>query len=452
MFEQLLGLVGAKIKPQPKRILYLDSVLGKESVQNIAIAFTGNASYNNSYQLDGRNTFSFPQNNANSENATAQLNTPLDMRAMDFTVEYTTLYGTATAVAYINEFNIYNNSGGQALFMRWRDDGRLWLEPLGVTGKALNITKAEVNSKEVKWTVIGIENRLYVYRNGKALYFLDGSPYMTYDRTKLYPLHGVTLGGWGAGGASNVSRYTSSFEVLDGVRLPTVTSKSAIFMFDPVVGKDIINDNCTFSSSGGYTPNASRLLNGKGVAEYLNTSSAGLVTFKSAINLNTSDWTIEYDAQVDSFAGNTQYQNDLYFNTSVASNYLFSVWGNSGEGGTKQFFMGSHTGGNYDNTWQYGLVRDQYVGQVIRTAIVKRGSVVNVYRNGVRQTAHNKLTGNTGITTTEDIPSRTIGNLTSLQLGYINASWPSYVGAMGRIAIYDYAKYEGSNYSVNPIE
>lgn len=233
-----------------------------------------------------------------------------------------------------------------------------------------------------------------------------------------------------------------------------VTGPPPVLLYDPVQGKDIISNNITEVITGtGITVNASRLLNGHGVKEFAAAGNGQVkVNFTTPLNFDNGDWTIEYDSIVDTFPATDKYTNSFYMYGSTANQYFYSIFGNLGEGLQSEYFKGTYASGNYDTTWRYGQNRINYQGIAQRRAIVKKGSVINVYLNGSRVTAQNKLSGNAGITTTENIPNVATGLFPYMLLGYINSNFPSYKGAFGRFAVYNYARYTTSGYSVMPIE
>jgi hypothetical protein len=231
-----------------------------------------------------------------------------------------------------------------------------------------------------------------------------------------------------------------------------VTGPPPTLLYDPVVGKDIIGNNITEVITGtGVTVNSGRLLNGFGVKEFAAAGNGQVkVNFTTPLNFDNGDWTIEYDSIVDTFPATGNYTNGFYLYGSTANQYIFSMFGNFGEGLQAEFFKATHVNGNYSNTWRYGLNRINYQGVVRRTAIVKKGSVINVYYNGSRVQVQNLLSGQGG-TTTENIPNVATGLFPFMLLGYINSSFPSFKGAFGRFAVYNYARYTTSGYPVRPI-
>lgn len=231
-----------------------------------------------------------------------------------------------------------------------------------------------------------------------------------------------------------------------------VTGPPPFLLYDPVVGRDIIGNNITEVITGsGVTVNANRLLNGFGVKEFAASGNGQVkVNFTNPLNFDNGDWTIEYDSIVDTFPGTSVYANSFYMFSSTANQYLFTAFGNLGEGLQAEFFKATHVNGNYSNTWRYGQNRINYEGIVRRTAIVKKGNVINIYYNGSRVIAQNLLSGQGG-TNTENIPNVVTGLMPYMLLGYINSSFPSYKGAFGRFAIYDYPRYTKASYKVMPI-
>lgn len=226
-----------------------------------------------------------------------------------------------------------------------------------------------------------------------------------------------------------------------------------VLLYDPISGTDLISDNITEVVNANTTADSTRLLNGNGTKKYTANGSGATLTLKTPMNMDIPEWTIEYDAVADTFPAGSSYQNDFYMYTSLSGGYIWSIWGDTGWNNQMQTFAGQYVSNSTidnANTYRFGPLKTDEAGVVRRIAMVLKNGQITVYKNGTRIGLAADLASK-GNPTVLSYPKRSVGNLNKIVLGYINANFPSYYGAFGRLAIYNYARYAGASYTVKPI-
>jgi len=212
-----------------------------------------------------------------------------------------------------------------------------------------------------------------------------------------------------------------------------------VFLFDHETRTDLINNNATVSLSGA-TVDTTYLIDGHPTTKLPSITSYLLITFPNPLELDNSDWTLEWSCMATAFQA-TRYDGEMRGLTTTGK-ALISRWTDSGYGSQLQSFVGG--GATEDLLWRIPGSKQSVVNQLRRMALVCKQGVVTVFKDGVPQKVTNwNIVGGSGnqVTRNNFNKETVVGKLSSIRLGWISTTAPAAISNVGRIRFSDYARY-----------
>lgn len=220
---------------------------------------------------------------------------------------------------------------------------------------------------------------------------------------------------------------------------PQPPDLAGVFLFDPETRTDLINNNATVSASG-TSIDTSYLIDGKPTTKLLSTGDFLVITIPTPIDLDASDWTVEWSCRATAFQ-DSKYEGE-FGGMTTAGKYLYSRWTDGGYGYFLQSFVGSGATGAV--LWRILPAKQSVVGILRRMALVCKAGVVTVFKDGVPQRVGNwdNVGGASQAVTQDNFPKEAnMGKLSSIRLGSSGSTTPAALSNIGRIRISNYARY-----------
>ncbi len=219
-----------------------------------------------------------------------------------------------------------------------------------------------------------------------------------------------------------------------------------VWLFDPTTGKDLVNNNATLQLLNGAVVNDVRPINGRNTINWAATNARAVVVLPTPLVLG-EDWTIEWEANTAPMVLNTDYLYEIIGDLVQASNFLYTVWGDSGYSFQMRMCCGPTDNQAY--IWRSGWARNVIPNGPRQHAFVSRKGVVEYYQNGVKQSSITNwnATVNSGqqVTTPTWTVRATNPAIKQFRLGAANDSLKGPInGGFGRIRISNYARYSTS--------
>lgn len=227
---------------------------------------------------------------------------------------------------------------------------------------------------------------------------------------------------------------------------PPAPAHPPIWLFDPATGTDLVAGNASLSLFGGGVVNSSQPIYGYDTIEWPTTASGGVITIPTNIQLG-DNWTVEWQAYAAVAPVLNEYNYELLGYTTSATDFIYTVWGDSGFSYQMRMAFGPFT--DQAKVWRGGPARNEIAGIVRTHAFVCSNRVVSYYYNGVRQATlinWNATIDASKQVTTPTFPMGTpFAPLRQFLIGSPGGANKGMVGRFGRIRISDFARY-GSNY------
>lgn len=222
MLEQMLNIDRIQISPLFKRLAYFDSELGIEAVSDDAILFYGQCECNQPLLINDRPSFSISPELSTTSNITGLVGKTLNLSDIDFTVEWTTLYGKLPIGNYLNEFTMTGKGDTYPIVIRFNDGEPMSIQLKGSPIKRIPYGVSQASNTLMKWTLVCKDGELSVYMDDKLITFNDGTTSVAIVKDNFTDITGIILGGWSSGTLSSL-RNVSSVEIVSGARIPDIT-------------------------------------------------------------------------------------------------------------------------------------------------------------------------------------------------------------------------------------
>lgn len=217
-----------------------------------------------------------------------------------------------------------------------------------------------------------------------------------------------------------------------------------LFLYDPATSKDLVSNQVCIALTNGASVDTVVKIDGYNTLKFAAGNQQGLITLPTPINFETlSEWTIEWVSRPTSIGGS--YFTEVFLELAVSQGYPMGCrWADGGYGNRLQFNLSNWSN---PNIWQPPIVKTQAINNDNRWAIVYKGGIARIYRNGVKQ----MLAAGTGGVYDKDYIAKTQAFLlaSKIYLGYYNSINQAWLGNMGRIRISNFARYLG-NYTPVP--
>ncbi|MNI53907.1 hypothetical protein D3C73_1087660 [compost metagenome] len=223
-----------------------------------------------------------------------------------------------------------------------------------------------------------------------------------------------------------------------------VDLNNVLFLYDPATNKDLVTGTTCGVVRANTPVDSVVMIDGNPTLKAAVSTSGVAITFPTPIDLGILDeWTIEWAAFPTSVPAN--YATEMLMNYP-GGGYIGARWTDAGFGARLQF-----TGGGFGNAatiWRIPTNYAQASGHLARYAMVYKDGLISVYKDGVKQTMNN----GTGQSTSSTSFPKAAGwqPFTTMNLGWINSTYISWLGNYGRVRISSTARYL-ANYTPQPI-
>lgn len=212
-----------------------------------------------------------------------------------------------------------------------------------------------------------------------------------------------------------------------------------VFLFDHETRTDLVSNNASVTFAGA-TVDTSYLIDGHPTTNLPSTASYLLITLPTPLELDASDWTLEWSRMATAFQA-TRYDGEIRCGTT-ASKWIISRWTDAGYGTQLQTLVGA--GSSEADLWRIPGAKQTVVNVLQRMALVCRQGVVTVFKDGVPQKITNwNIVGGSAnqVTRSNFNKDPVVGKMNSIRLGWVSTTLPAAISNIGRIRFSDYARY-----------
>lgn len=225
----------------------------------------------------------------------------------------------------------------------------------------------------------------------------------------------------------------------------STTASATLFLYDPATNKDFVSGATCGVLRTGTTVDSTILIDGQPTIRSATGTHGVAITFPTPLDIGSlSEWTIEWSSLPTSIGYN--YSTELMLNWSGGP-YMGCRWTDGGFGNRLQFSGGGTGFSNTATIWRTTETNVQAINKLAKYAMVLADGKISVYKNGIKQNMNNGTTN--AITQDYFVKAAIPQPLTTLNIGWLNATFTSWQGNMGRIRISAGARYL-ANYTPAP--